>query len=255
MTTLSPITNTSSSCKNQILTKTLMIPIVDHRRRTEIRIENDRMVPKDGEISHYFIIPKDSVMSRETELFGRSSHIIGRMCTVAVTVNASSIPSPDVITEMFELEFEGTIKLNETCPGNNSSSSITHTISSPATIKLPILCSLQSEEFSCGAATIRLADTKLIHTTHHRMIVSQDSLVEDAVEITNNTFIRSAIDPEAAADLGSTSWFRTVTQAASPYKTPLIIIGAVIAAKVDINTFKVADYPGYPGHIETRPRV
>ena len=100
------------------------------------------MVPKNGKVSHYFIISKDSVMSRETELFGRTSHIVGRMCTVAVTVNASSTPSPDVLIKIFELEFEGTISLNETCPGNSSSSSITHTISSPATIRLPILCSL-----------------------------------------------------------------------------------------------------------------
>ena len=62
------------------------------------------------------------------------------------------------------------------------------------------------------------------------MIVSQDSLVEDAVEITNNTFIRSTTDPEAAANHGTASWFKTFTQAASPYKTPLIITGAVIAA-------------------------
>ena len=70
VTTLSPVSNTSTSCKDQILTKTLMIPVVDHRKKTEIRILNGRMVPKDGEISHYFIIPKNSVMSRETELFG-----------------------------------------------------------------------------------------------------------------------------------------------------------------------------------------
>ena len=69
----------------------------------------------------------------------------------------------------------------------------------------------------------------MIHTTHHRMIISQDSLVEDLVEITNNTFIRSTIDPEAAADFGPAAWFRSFTQAASPYQTPLIITGAVIA--------------------------
>ena len=66
------------------------------------------------------------------------------------------------------------------------------------------------------------------------MIVSQDSLVEDAVEITNNTFIRSTIDPEAAANLGSSSWFSSVTQAASSYKTPLIITGAIVAAMLAV---------------------
>ena len=70
----------------------------------------------------------------------------------------------------------------------------------------------------------------MIHTTHHRMVISQDSLVEETVEITNSTFIRSIIDPAAAASLGPASWFKSFTQAASPYQTPLIITGAVVAA-------------------------
>ena len=57
----------------------------------------------------------------------------------------------------------------------------------------------------------------------------QDSLVEDAVEITNNTFIRSTNDPEAGANFGSSSWFKSVTQSASSYRTPLIITGAIFA--------------------------
>ena len=49
------------------------------------------------------------------------------------------------------------------------------------------------------------------------------------MEITNNTFIRSTNDPEARANLGSSSWFKSVTQSASSYKTPLIIAGAATA--------------------------
>ena len=159
---------------------------------------DDRIIPRNlpllHEASHYFIIPRDSVLSRETDMFGRSSHVVGRICTASVMINASSIPSADVITETFRLEFTGTIRLNETCPGYNSSSSIIHTISSPATVTVPVLCSIQSKEFSCGAVTIRSADTKLVHTTHHRTTVLQDSLVEDEVEASNNIFIRSTTD-------------------------------------------------------------
>ena len=152
VTTLSPVSNTSTSCKDQILTKTLLIPVIDHRRRTEIKIVNNRMVPRNvpllHETSHYFIIPEDSVMSRETNLFGRASHMVGRICTASTAINATSIPSAEVISEKFKLEFQGTITLNETCAGNNVSNSVTHTISSPATITVPILCSIQSKEFS-----------------------------------------------------------------------------------------------------------
>ena len=158
--------------------------------------------------------------------------MIGRICTASMAINASSIPSTEVISETFRLEFTGTIKLNETCTGNNSSSSVIHTISSPATITVPILCSIQSKEFSCGAVLIRSGDTKLVHTTHHRTTVIQDSLVEDEVDITNNTFIRSTMDPAVGASSESSSWFKSVTQSASSYRTPLIIIGIIISAVI-----------------------
>ena len=152
------------------------------------------------------------------------------MCTVINTVNASSIPSPDVLMEVFKLEFTGRIELNETCPGNGSSSSVIHEISSPATLTLPIICSVQSREFSCGAVLLWSGDTKSIHTTHKRMIITQDSMVEEAVELTNETFIGSTIDPAATASLESASWFSSFNQAASSYQTPVIVGGSVIAA-------------------------
>ena len=46
VTTLSPVSNTSSDCRDQILTKTLLIPVIDHRRRTEIEIVSGRMIPR-----------------------------------------------------------------------------------------------------------------------------------------------------------------------------------------------------------------
>ena len=236
VTTLSPLSNTSSNCRNQILTKTLLIPVINHRKRTEIEIKDRRMVPRNlpllHEASYYFIIPEDSVMSRETDLFGQSSHVIGRICTASMLINASSIPSTEVISETFRLEFSGTIKLNETCNGGNSSNSVIHTISSPATIVVPILCSIESKEFSCGAVIIRSGDTKLVHTSHHRTVVIQDSLVEDEVKISNNTFSRSTFNPEDGARFGSSSWLDSVTQAGSPYRTPLIVIGVIISAVV-----------------------
>ena len=73
---------------------------------------------------------------------------------------------------------------------------------------------------------------KLVHTTHHRTIVIQDSLVEDEVNITNDTFIRSIYDPEAGASFGSSSWLNSITQSASSYGTPLIIAGVALAIVV-----------------------
>ena len=209
VTTLSPISNTSSSCRNQILTKTPLIPVIDHRRRTEIEIRNGRMIPRNLPLLHesprYFVISKGSVMWRETDLFGRASHVIGRICTASSAINVSSIPSPEAISETFRLEFSGTIKLNETCAGRNGSSSAIHTIHSPTTISVPILCSIHSKEFSCGAVRIRSGDTKLIHTTHHRTTVVQDNLVEDKVNMSNNSFVSDSNILATDASPGSSS--------------------------------------------------
>ena len=116
-------------CRNQVLTKTLLVPVVDHLRRTEIKIMGNRMIPRNTpmmqENPHYFIIPEDSVWSRETDLFGRGAHVVGRICSAASSINASATTSTEAVSESFRLEFSGTLILNETCEGMNGSSSTT----------------------------------------------------------------------------------------------------------------------------------
>ena len=178
VTTLAPLKDSSTKCQDQILTKTLLVPIIDLEGRVEITLKNGRMYPRYGNGSEYYIISKDAVMSKETQFLGKKSHIIGWMCTVDSSVNAPSTPSPDALFEVFSLQFNGSMILNEMCPHNGS---ITLRISSPATIKLPVVCSVQSEKFSCGAVTLRSAETKEVHVTHHRIIVHQEDNVEKEV--------------------------------------------------------------------------
>ena len=127
------------------------------------------------------------------------------------------------------MEFSGKIELNETCAGRNGSISTVHTIHSPATVTVPILCSIESEEFSCGAVRIRSGDTKLIHTTHHRTTVVQDNLIEDKVNMSNTPFSSDNSLLATSTRPGSTSWFNSATQTFSSYKTTLIIVGIAIA--------------------------
>ena len=233
VTTLSPISNSSASCRNQILTKTLLIPVIDHHKRTEIEIKGGRMFPRNLPLlhknPHYFIIPKESVMSRETDLFGRASHIVGRVCTASSSINASSITSTEAVSETFLLEFQGTIQLNETCAGRNGSTTTTHTIHSPATVTVPVLCSIVSEEFSCGAVQIRSGDTKLVHTSHHRTIIVQDNLIANKVNMSNVSFVSDSNLSASRVRHGPAAWLNSITQTASSYKTTLIIVGVVIA--------------------------
>ena len=233
VTTLSPISNSSAMCRNQILTKTLLIQVIDHRRRTEIEIKGGRMIPRNLPMlhknPHYFVIPEESVMSRETDLFGRGSHVVGRVCTASSSINASAITSTEAVSETFLLEFSGTIELNETCAGQNGSITTTHTIHSPATVTVPVLCSIVSDKFSCGAIRIRSGDTKLVHTTHHRTIITQDNLIANKVNMSNVSFVSDSNLLATGVRPGPTSWFSSITRTASSYKTTLIAVGVVIA--------------------------
>merc|ERR1712114_131374 len=115
---------------------------------------------------HYFLIPEKSIMSRETDLFGKGAHVVGRICTASSSINASAVTSTEAVSESFRLEFSGSLVLNESCEGKDGSSSTTHEIQSPATVTVPIFCSISSDRFSCGAVRIRSGDTEMVHTSH-----------------------------------------------------------------------------------------
>ena len=220
-------------CRNQILTKTLLLPVVDHRRRTEIEIRGNRMISRDVPMlhknPHYFIIPEESVMSRETDLFGRGAHVVGRICTASSSINASATTSTEAISESFRLEFSGYLVLNETCEDKNGSSSTIHEIYSPATVTVPIFCSISSDRFSCGAVRIRSGDTKMVHMSHHRTIITQDNLVEGKVNMSNVSFVSDSGAFSTGTSSWPASWFNSISRTASSYKTLLIAAGVAVA--------------------------
>jgi hypothetical protein len=232
VTTLSPISNTSAMCRNQVLTKTLLVPVVDHHRRTEIEIKGNRMIPRSTplmqETPHYFIIPEDSVMSRETDLFGKGAHVVGRICTASSSINASAITSAEAVSESFRLEFQGKLVLNETCEGKNGSSSTILEAESPATVTVPIFCAIASDRFSCGAVRIRSGDTKVVHTSHHRTVITQDNLVEEKVTMSNISFVSDSSVFATGSNSGPASWFSSISSTAGSYKTILITVGVAV---------------------------
>ena len=232
VTTLSPISNTSAMCRNQILTKTLVIPVVDHLRRTEIEIKGNRMIPRNTpmlqEDPQYFIIQKDSVMSAETDLFGKGSHVVGRICTASSSINASAATSTEAISESFRLEFSGKLILNETCEGKNGTTSTLLNVESPAIVTVPIFCAIASDRFSCGAVRVRSGDTKLVHTSHHRTVITQDNLVEEKVTKSNISFVSDSSVFATKPGSGPSSWFNSLTSTAGSYKTILITVGIAV---------------------------
>ena len=214
------------------MTKTLVIPVVDHLRRTEIEIKGDRMIPRNTpmlqEDPHYFIIQRDSVMSHETDLFGKGSHIVGRICSASSSINATAATSTEAISESFRLEFSGELVLNETCEGKNGTTSTLLKVESPATVTVPIFCAIASDRFSCGAVRVRSGDTKLVHTSHHRTVITQDNLVEDKITNSNITFVSDSSVFTANPSSGPSSWFNSFTSTAGSYKTILIAVGVAV---------------------------
>ena len=219
-------------CSNQILTKTLVIPVVDHLRRTEIEIKGNRMIPRNTpmlqEDPHYFIIQKNSVMSRETDLFGKGSHVVGRICSASSSINASAITSTEAVSESFRLEFSGKLILNETCEGKDGTTSTLLNVESPAIVTVPIFCAITSDRFSCGAVRVRSGDTKLVHTSHHRTVITQDNLVEEKVTNSNISFVSDSSVFTTKPGSGPSSWFNSLTSAAGSYKTILITVGIAV---------------------------
>ncbi len=232
VTTLSPINNSSAMCRNQVLTKTLLVPVVDHHRRTEIEIKGNRMVPRNTPMMqknpHYFIIPENSVMSRETDLFGRGAHVVGRVCTASSSINASATTSTEAISESFRLEFQGTLVINETCGGRNGNGSTILRVESPAIVTVPIFCAITSDRFSCGAVRIRSGDTKLVHKSHHRTVITQDNLVEEKVTKSNISFVSDGRVFATGSSPGPASWFNSVSSTVGSHKAILITVGVAV---------------------------
>ena len=230
VTTLSPLSNSSAMCRNQILTKTLLVPIVDHHRRTEIEIKGGRMIPRSTPLlhrdPHYLLIPEQSIMSRETDIFGKGAHVVGRVCTASSSINASTVTSTEAISESFHLEFSGSLVLKESCEGRNGSSSTTHEVQSPALVTVPIFCSISSDRFSCGAVRIRSGDTEMVHTSHHRTVITQDHIIENKVKMTNTSFISDS--SVFSTSSGPTSWFNSLSETAGSYKPLLIAAGVAV---------------------------
>ena len=60
VTTIIPVSGTSGKCGNRLLMKTLFVTVVNHRTRTVITKEGDRLYPS-GNRSRYLLIPQDGI--------------------------------------------------------------------------------------------------------------------------------------------------------------------------------------------------
>ena len=100
--------------------KTLFVTVVNHRTRTVITKEDDRLYPSSGDRSRYLLIPQDGVLSKSAELFNQEIHIVGRTCWAHSSINATSSPASDALFQTFTIRLKGNMSIAEYCPHNES---------------------------------------------------------------------------------------------------------------------------------------
>merc|ERR1712030_272134 len=101
-----------------------------------------------------------AVVSKKTKMFGQDIHVVGRICTVHNSVNATSTTSNDALFEEFTLNFEGNITIIEICPLNSTTISKSWTFAYQAKLKLPLVCSIQSKNINCDAIKFQSSKVK-----------------------------------------------------------------------------------------------
>ena len=187
VTTVVPITNSSQKCEDKLLVKTMLVPLVNHRSC----MEDGRLHQKYGNRSTYILLSQDAVLSKKTKMFGQDIHVIGRICRIHSSVNATSSPSADALFEDFSFKFEGNLTLTETCPMNGTKTSFNWTFVSQAKLKLPIVCSLSSDKINCDSVRLQSSQTKEIHLSHYRMQIVEQKMEEEKIHINKTIFVKS----------------------------------------------------------------
>ena len=168
-TSLIPMTPGSMDCKDIMMTKTLLVPVI--KARSTLMMSNGTITPKDNKNSTYTLFSEDTVISQATNLFGRQIVVIGRKCTVDSSIQAKSTPTGNYLFDQFEFFFSGQVNITETCLSEDGLITEQWSFNETAHIRLPISCSLQSQLISCGSVPLHHSEAKQIKLANHRMSV------------------------------------------------------------------------------------
>ena len=185
------IDGSSRKCKDMVLMKTILTPIIDHRNRLHMVSVNGRYIPRYGNHSFYIVMSKSNLISTNQRMFGQNINVVGRLCRIHTSVNASSIPTNDQLSEVFEFRFNGSLKLSETCHHNGSSVTEDRTVFSYAKIKLPLTCNIRSEKINCDSVKFNSNKPEEIHVLQKRMEVIEEHFEEQQVQTLYNPGLSS----------------------------------------------------------------
>ena len=113
---LTPINKDSRSCRNSVMAKTLVAPLVDMPTKTTYQIaENGHLINNNGRSGTYIVLSADAMLGKKTNLFGEEIHVVGRTCEVDNSVRTSTSSTGNFLREKFDMECPGNLSITETC--------------------------------------------------------------------------------------------------------------------------------------------
>ena len=202
-----------------------------------------RFVPRYGNQSFYIIMSQSSLLSKNQRIFGQDINVVGRVCRIHNSVNASSIPSDDPLSEIFEFSFNGNLTFSETCHSQGAPSTENRTIFSYAKIKLPLTCNIHSDRINCESIKFNSNKPEEMHVLRHRMEVIEEHFEEKKININSTTFIKSDLEAELPPTVA--------TPFMEKIKLPLIISLAAVAGFIFMCLIRVclmkSHRPAQPG--------
>ena len=109
---MSPIFKDSRTCRNAVLTKTLVVPIIDLPTKTSYWIANNgHLHNENGKSGTYGVLSADSMIGKKTNIFGESMQVVGRSCEIDNSVETTTSPTGNFLAEKFVMKFDGKISI------------------------------------------------------------------------------------------------------------------------------------------------
>ena len=174
---------------------------------------------------------QSSLLSKNQRMFGQDINVVGRLCKIHNSINASSIPSNDPLSEIFEFSFTGNLTFSETCHSQGAPSTENRTIFSYAKIKLPLTCNIRSDRINCESVKFNTNKPEEMHVLRRRMEVIEEHFEEKKININSTTFVKSDLEAEIPLTVA--------TPLMDKIKLPLIISLAAVAGIIFMCLFGV----------------
>ena len=225
-----PTHSSSARCEHRMVLKTIFVPVINHRSRRVVVTREGRIFPKFGDNSRYILLSSNSMLSKRTKLFESSARIVGKSCSIHVSVNATVSPSPNPLFEDYHFLLPGNLTITETCLNNSTNPSKEWIISSDTKIRLPLSCSLQSTLINCNSIPIQSGDKQVVHFSNHRMRIIEQHWNEEKLNFNESIFVQSKVEIDISANESTFSFLESLDN----HKIPIIGSGGAAVMMVII---------------------